>query len=90
MKKPNIALLGVSGNYAVVLLEGRQYPAAALQGDSLKILYDCAVELQASLNSDTPEDVRFSAREISEKLEDMIRYYEEVCDQQNTGLPYRS
>jgi hypothetical protein len=82
------AVLTVTGNYAVVHLEGRRYPALAVQGDSLKILHGIIEELADNLDSGDLDEASFSLREIQSTVSSMVAAYEVASTETGFDLPY--
>ncbi|MPY62784.1 DUF6959 family protein [Streptomyces spongiae] len=82
------AVLAASGNYAVIQLEGRQYPAAALQGDSLKSLHEVVEELSENLRSGDLDDAKFALEEIQTVVASLKSFYEETLTGAGIDLPY--
>ncbi|MDW4910813.1 hypothetical protein RB628_37230 [Streptomyces sp. ADMS] len=87
-QETSAAVLAVSGNYAVVRLPNRVYPALAVQGDSLKILQEAIEELAGNLGSGDLEDAGFSLRQIQETVSSMLSTYESVASEAGFDLPY--
>lgn len=81
-------VLAVSGNYSVVQLEGRRYPAVGLQGDSLKALHEVVEELADNLRSGDLEEATFALREIREAVSSLKSFYEESLAGAGISLPY--
>ncbi|KUN42090.1 DUF6959 family protein [Streptomyces longwoodensis] len=85
---PSATLLAVLGNYSVVQVEGRRYPALAVQGDTLKVLQEAVEGLAAELDAGDVEDAKFSLAEIQEQIASMLSAYEAVSRDAGLGLPY--
>ncbi|MGY5051953.1 DUF6959 family protein [Streptomyces sp. 900105755] len=81
-------VLAVQGNFSVVHVQGRRYPALAVQGDSLKVLQEAVEGLAADLASGELEDAKFSLGEIREQLSSMLAVYETALGEAGLGLPY--
>jgi hypothetical protein len=82
------SLLGSAGNYYLVHIEGRKYPALAVQGDSLKVLHETVVELADYISSEGGEDMKFAFRELSGTIESMISAFEQMSFHAGKDLPY--
>ncbi|MCZ4512228.1 hypothetical protein O3Q52_29485 [Streptomyces sp. ActVer] len=82
------AILAVSGNYAVVRLPDRQYPALAVQGDSLKVLQEAVEEMAENLGLGDLKEAGFSLREIRSTVSSMLSTYESVSRETGFDLPY--
>jgi hypothetical protein len=82
------AVLAVSGNYTVVRLPNRQYPALAVQGDSLKVLQEAVEELVGHLGSRDLEEAAFSLEEIRSTVSSMLSTYESASSEAGFDLPY--
>ncbi|MEW2415587.1 hypothetical protein AB0953_17965 [Streptomyces sp. NPDC046866] len=87
-RKNESRLLAIDGNYAVVQVGGRNFPAAAIQGDSLKILQETLQELADSLDSGDIEEARFPLREAKETVDELLDLYEKTSRQLGFKLPY--
>ncbi|MFB7784063.1 hypothetical protein ACFC1D_15315 [Streptomyces vinaceus] len=83
-------ILAVSGNYAVVQLPSRNSPAAAIQGDSLKILQETVKELSDCLATGDLEEARFPLNEIVTTISEMVSTYEDAARDLGFKLPYHS
>ena len=81
-------VLGLSGNYAIVQIEGRHYPALAMQGDSLKILQGAVEELAGYIQSRDLAEAAFSVDQIQSTVASMLSLYEETLRRAGLGLPY--
>lgn len=69
-------VLAVDGNLSVVHLRDRNFPAAAIQGDSLKSLLDTVRELSECIDGGALEDARYSLAEIESVISAMVSTYE--------------
>ncbi|MGW5345541.1 DUF6959 family protein [Streptomyces sp. HUAS TT3] len=81
-------LLAVEGNYAIIQVEGRNFPAAAIQGDSLKILQEALQELANSLDNGDITEARFPLEEVKVAIEELLGLYEETSRRLGFKLPY--
>nr|WP_163016924.1 hypothetical protein [Streptomyces chartreusis] len=81
-------VLAISGNYAVVHIVGRRYPALAIQGDSLKILQGVIRDLSDSLESGDVGEAKFTLEEIESTVSSMTSLYEEASRRVGFELPY--
>ncbi|MEV7729607.1 hypothetical protein AB0P15_33545 [Streptomyces sp. NPDC087917] len=82
------SVLAVAGNYAVVKLPKRNFPAAAIQGDSLKILQGTLQELAENLDAGDLSEARFVAGEVASVISDMLSVYEAASREKGFALPY--
>lgn len=87
-QETSAALLAVSGNYAVIQLPNRRYPALAVQGDSLKVLQETIEELAGNLDSGDLEEAGFAFREIQSTVSAMLSVYESALSEAGVKLPY--
>lgn len=87
-QETSAALLAVSGNYAVIQLPNRRYPALAVQGDSLKVLQETIEELAGNLDSEDLEEAGFAFREIQSAVSAMLSVYESALSEAGVELPY--
>ncbi|MFF1542440.1 DUF6959 family protein [Streptomyces sp. NPDC058291] len=81
-------VLAISGNYAVIHLEGRRYPALAVQGDSLKILQEAIEELAGNLRSGDLKEAGLPLGEIKSTVSAMLSAYEVAATETGFDLPY--
>ncbi|MEW2399877.1 hypothetical protein [Streptomyces sp. NPDC046862] len=72
----------------MIQMEGRRYPAAALQGDSLKSLHEVVEELSENLRSGDLDDARFALEEIRTVVSSLKGFYEETLTGAGIRLPY--
>ncbi|WP_405799855.1 DUF6959 family protein [Streptomyces sp. NBC_01506] len=86
--KGQAAVLAESGNFSVVHLEGRRYPAVAVQGDSLKVLHEAVEELSGYLRSGDLAEAKFSFAEIQATISSLKSFYERTLRDEGVGLPY--
>ncbi|MFM9554146.1 MULTISPECIES: DUF6959 family protein [Streptomyces] len=87
-QETSATVLAVSGNYAVVGLPNRRYPALAVQGDSLKVLQEAVEELSEHLGSGDLEEAGFSLGEIRSTVASMLSTYESASREAGFDLPY--
>ncbi|MGW6733316.1 DUF6959 family protein [Streptomyces sp. NPDC055013] len=87
-QETSATVLAVSGNYAVVRLPHRRYPALAVQGDSLKVLQEAVEELAENLGSGELEEAGFSLGEIRSTVSAMLSTYESASSEAGFDLPY--
>lgn len=81
-------VLAVSGNYTVIGLPNRRYPALAVQGDSLKVLQEAVEELAGHLGTGDLEEAGFSLGEIRSTVAAMLATYESASRDVGFELPY--
>jgi hypothetical protein len=81
-------VLGSAGNYALVQLPSRRYPALSIQGDSLKCLQESVRELAAAIGSGDVEEVSHPLREVVEQITGMVESYEVLSARAGRELPY--
>lgn len=82
------SVLKIDGNYAVVHIAGRNFPAASIQGDSLKALLGVVHELSENLDSGDIEEARFPLAEIESVISGMLSVYEDASRSCGFELPY--
>jgi hypothetical protein len=90
MNQPTASILENSGNFAIVQMPGRRFPAHVLPGDSFHILFTDVVDLVEALQSELGaehEQVE-NARSILESLRERHDYYESVVAKSGGTLPY--
>ncbi|WP_424210832.1 DUF6959 family protein [Streptomyces sp. BI20] len=81
-------ILEIFGNYSVIQVPGRNHPAVAIQGDSLKILQETVRELSDCLAVENLQEARFPLQEIIDTLAEMISVYESAARRSGFDLPY--
>jgi hypothetical protein len=75
---PNVPLLDLAGNFAIVHLPGRRYPALTLQGDTLNSLLQSAADAQKALESGGVSKAAFELEKLVDRLEELRTYYAAV------------
>jgi len=90
MTQTTAPILDTSGNFAVIQMPGRRFPAVAIPGDSLHTLCDDLSELvQGLANALGPEHEQVEcAQAILQSLEGRRDYYESVLKRAGIALPY--
>jgi len=76
MTKMEVEVFSTTTNAAVIRVPGRQFPGLAIQGDSLKILFDCAQEILRESQSSGSADLIESTVEMKEILAGYLEAYE--------------
>lgn len=82
------AVLAESGNFSVIRLDGRRYPSAAVQGDSLKVLHEVVEELSEHLHSGDLDEAKYAFAEIQATISSLKSFYEETLRDAGVELPY--
>lgn len=83
-----VVLLAPPGNWSVVHVSGRRFPALAVQGDTFSALRDSAMHAQERLAS---HDVAGCARELEDlvaTLREALADYEQVLRSSGISVPY--
>jgi hypothetical protein len=75
-------------NSAVVRLPGRRFPGVVIQGDSLSIFLDLAMEVVERIPATADDELRGAAEELAEKLAMHLEIYESVLQARGLSLPY--
>ncbi|HEX7304062.1 DUF6959 family protein [Lentzea sp.] len=81
-------VLATTGNFAVVQLPGRNFPAAAIQGDSLSMLRDTVKELSECIAGGDLDEARYPLAEIESVISAMMSTYEDAARVCGFTLPY--
>ncbi|WP_189159592.1 DUF6959 family protein [Lentzea pudingi] len=81
-------VLAVDGNFAVVQLPGRNFPAAAIQGDSLSVLRDTIKELSECIAEGDLDEAKYPLAEIESVISAMMSTYEDASRVRGFKLPY--
>jgi predicted RNase H-like HicB family nuclease len=84
--KAEVEVLTKETNNWVIRVPGRQYAAVAIQGDSLKILYDLADEICDLAPKDG--ELRDVAENLRENLKGRLEVYESALRKHGLKLPY--
>ncbi|MFE3068187.1 DUF6959 family protein [Streptomyces sp. NPDC059247] len=87
-RETSATVLATSGNYAVIQLNDRRYPALSIQGDSLKILQETIEELAEDLRMKDLAGADLSLREVRSVVSDMLSSYESAAADKGFELPY--
>ncbi|MFJ9343781.1 DUF6959 family protein [Streptomyces sp. NPDC101733] len=82
------SVLAVAGNYAVIKLDTRNFPASAIQGDSLKILQGTLKEITENLDAGDVDEARLCLTSVESVIADMLAVYESASREQGFELPY--
>jgi len=61
-------------------MPNREYPGAVVQGDSLYSLFSDALDIVEELKADPDSEAFHAAFSFTERLEDRLRHYIEVCE----------
>ncbi|XVV03903.1 DUF6959 family protein [Actinosynnema sp. CA-248983] len=81
-------VLAVEGNYAVVHVPGRHFPALAIQGDSLSVLQGTVRELTGLVAAGDIDEAWHALEEIAATVGAMVATYERASQDQGFKLPY--
>src|SRR5262245_3229858 len=83
-----VEVLSAATNASILRMPGRRFPGVLVQGDSLSILLDEALDVLAAL-SDKPDSEAFDAAlNLAETLESLLAHYETTLNQKGLELPY--
>jgi hypothetical protein len=77
-----------ASNAAVVRVPGRKHPGLVLQGDTLSILNELAIESAAAIASGNTTEAMAALRELSDRLGDFKKIYEEALEREGLPTPY--
>lgn len=75
-------------NSGIVHMPGRRFPAVAIQGDSLSIMFGTALSFLEHAKESGNEDLYYEALELAEKLQNHLLRYESVLDKEGFEKPY--
>ena len=75
-------------NSGIVHLPGRWFPAVAIQGDSLSIMFGTALSFMEHAKESDNEDLYYEALELAEKLQNHLLRYESVLANEGFEKPY--
>ncbi|CAL9660522.1 hypothetical protein SUDANB95_06957 [Actinosynnema sp. ALI-1.44] len=81
-------VLAIEGNYAVVHVPGRNFPALAIHGDSLSVLEDSVRELTGLLAAGDVGEAWHALEEVSATVRAMLATYEQASRDRGFKLPY--
>lgn len=88
MTSSTTELLAYHGNAAIVQLPGRRFPAIAVQGDSFSTLASLARAVATRAERTTDAELQEDAKELSDRLHDLLEKYEAVLGKHGIPLPY--
>lgn len=91
-RRPNRKELDVfseASNYAIVRMEGRNYPGCVIQGDSLSILVRGSKALLNLIRQTANQEAIELAEELHDALDGRLVHYERVLAAHGIDLPYR-
>ena len=88
MNTVTVGVLAQHGNVSVVQLPERKFPAISIQGDTFSTLTSLArsVKEHAARANDT--DLGDDAKELSERLDEILHAYEAALRAHGIPLPY--
>lgn len=75
-------------NSTVVRVPGRMFPGVVIQGDSLSILFDLAMDVVEASSKAADPDLRGAAEELARKLFAHLTNYESELEARGVRLPY--
>ncbi len=78
MKKIEVELLTAGGNNAIIKMPNRKYPAAAVQGDTLKNMLDCVVDIKNMSLETKKEDLIDAVKYLEGMLSTIVNEYDAV------------
>lgn len=81
-------LLEVSGNYSLVQLDERSFPAVAIQMDSFRNLFVSAARIKQLLDDGNFDELKDELEFLSDDLGAAVRFAEEACSLHGVSLPY--
>jgi len=89
MERTELEVYSDASNFGIVRMPGRRFPACAIQGDSLCILFHQALEVFSRLKSSgADQETIDEAAELVGMLGDRLDHYEAVLDAHGIELPY--
>lgn len=83
-------LLEVSGNYSLVQLNERRFPAIAIQMDSFRNLLDSTTRMKRLLDAGEFDELKDEIEYLSDDLDAAVRFAEAACSLHGVSLPYES
>ena len=88
MKIKELEVYSHESNSCIVRMPERNFPGVVIQGDSLSILFDNALNLVKQLEGKENEEAFLSALELAESLEAHLDNYIDILGQNNIQLPF--
>jgi hypothetical protein len=88
MKRIEVEMLSEESNCPVVKAPGRKFPGIILQGDSLKQLYDSAIEISELSKDGNHDDLLAALDNLKERLKGFLAAYERAMSTNGLQLPY--
>jgi hypothetical protein len=75
-------------NSGVVHMPGREFPAVAIQGDTLSSMLSAAKYFMKKAKEHNDEDMYFEALELAERFQGHLVQYETVLEKEGMAKPY--
>ena len=75
-------------NSGIVHLPHRRFPAVAIQGDSLSVLFSEALSFMRKAKEHNDKDFYYIAKNMAERLKGHMERYEAVLDREGFSRPY--
>jgi hypothetical protein len=88
MTNIEVELFGQQSNVSVVRMPGRAYPAVAIQGDTLSILWETAREAAIHLKNSRSLEAREELGGVLRELDEILNHYEAMLRENGMSLPY--
>jgi hypothetical protein len=88
METIEVEIFTTQASNPIIKLPFRKYPGVVIQGDTLRILYCAARELNKSCKAGRQQEAEDLAAEIMQILEGHMSFYETTLRQYGLDLPY--
>lgn len=77
-------------NIGIVHMPGRRFPAVAIQGDSLSVMFSAALSFLEHAKNSGDEELYYEALELAENLQSHLLRYESVLEKEGFDKPYNT
>jgi hypothetical protein len=90
MQIMSLEVYSADANFAVITPPGRKFPGCVIQGDSLRILCDLAMNVAGRVRDQLPEDEELlcDLQELVGQLVARMLHYQDVLAEHGIELPY--
>ena len=75
-------------NSSVVRVPGSRFPGVVIQGDSLSILFDLAMDLVEGVSKTADSELSSAAEELAQNLFAHVTSHESVLEARGVAIPY--
>jgi hypothetical protein len=87
-KTTTVGVLAQHSNVSILQLPERKFPAITIQGDSFSTLTQLARSVSALASAANDAELREDAKELSDRLSEILQKYEAALSAHGIPLPY--